>query len=204
MSAGVAPGPSFGSGGRFAHPIGSGRAFGPSRSFRDGFRGDGFHGRFHDRDDFFFRGGFGVGFVPWWGAGFGLGFGWDYPWGWGPGFYGSFGWWDPWWHGYNPGYWGYPGYGYDGYYGGGYYGGGGGYSSPRTHEDMGALDLDISPSDTEVYLNGEYVGRVRDFGGWGRGYLWLQKGTYDVVFYHQGYKTLARQVTVPGPGHQVG
>jgi hypothetical protein len=64
---------------------------------------------------------------------------------------------------------------------------------------MGALDLDISPSDTEVYLNGEYVGRVRDFGGWGRGYLWLQKGTYDVVFYHQGYKTLARQVTIyPG------
>ena len=33
----------------------------------------------------------------------------------------------------------------------------------------------------------------------GRGYLWLPQGTYDVAFYLDGYKTVARQITVyPG------
>ncbi|MBV8200750.1 MAG: PEGA domain-containing protein, partial [Acidobacteria bacterium] len=190
-------GPS-GSGGRTAHPIGGGGYFGPSRGFNGGFHG-GFHdGRFFDHGRFF-----GGGFYPWFGfgLGLGLGFGWDYPWGWGPGFYGY---WGPYWSGYNPGYGpgygyyypGYDGYGYDGY------GSGSGYSTPGTRENraqMGALDLDISPGDAQVYLNGEYIGRVRDFGGWRRGYLWLEKGTYDIVFYKEGYKTLARQVSIyPG------
>jgi hypothetical protein len=205
---------SSGSGGRFgggtAHPVGpGGRVFGPSRGFRDGFHGGGFHdGRFfRDRDRFFFGGG---GFFPFgFGLGLGLGFGWDYPWGWGPGFYGY---WGPSWYGYNPGYWDYPGYGaygYGGEYSDGYGSGGygsGGYGSggssapaPRARGGMGALNLDISPSDTEVYLNGEYIGRARDFSGWGRGYLWLEKGTYDIVFYKDGYRTLARQVSIyPG------
>jgi hypothetical protein len=201
-------GPSGGSGGGTAHPIGGGGFFGPSRGSHGGFRGDhdrffGDHGRFFDHDRFF-----GGGFYPWFGfgLGLGLGFGWDYPWGWGPGFYGY---WGPYWSGYNPGYWYYPGYGNDGYgydgYGNGYgsgYGSGSGYSGRRSHENrsqMGALDLDISPNDTQVYLNGEYIGRVRDFGGWGRGYLWLEKGTYDIVFYKEGFRTLARQVSIyPG------
>jgi len=64
---------------------------------------------------------------------------------------------------------------------------------------MGALSLDLSPSDAEVYLDGEYVGRVRDFSGWRNGYMWLKKGTYDIVFYKDGYRTLARQVSIyPG------
>jgi PEGA domain len=187
-------GPSAGFSGRTAHPIGPGTVFGPSRAgrgFRGGRFGDGrfFNDRFfHDR---FFFGGFGY---PWYGFGLGfglgLGFAWDYPWGWGPGFYGAYGYYDPWWYGYGPGYG--PGYygGYDGSYN----------SNPRYgHDDMGALDIDIKPNDAEVYLNGEYIGRVRDFGGWRHGNLWLQKGTYDIVFYREGYKTLARQVTIyPG------
>jgi hypothetical protein len=119
--------------------------------------------------------------------------------------------------------------GHGGYYGGGYYGGyypyGGywprafwgwywddyyyGYPYPYPHggynrydrydrEDMGALDLDVSPGRTQVYLDGQNVGTVDDFDGWPQ-YLWLPKGTYDVAFYLEGYKTLARQVTVyPG------
>jgi len=36
------------------------------------------------------------------------------------------------------------------------------------------------------------------FDGWPN-YLWLQKGTYDIVFYKEGFKTLARQSTIyPG------
>lgn len=119
--------------------------------------------------------------------------------------------------------------GHGGYYGGGYYGGyypyGGywprafwgwywddyyyGYPYPYPHggydrydrydrDDMGALDLDISPGRTQVYLDGQNIGTVDDFDGWPQ-YLWLPKGTYDVAFYLDGYKTLARQVTVyPG------
>jgi len=202
-------GPS-GSGGT-AHPISPGaRFFGPSRGFNGGFHGGFRGGRFgdgrffgHDRffhDRFFFDGFFPFGF----GFGLGLGFyGWDYPWGWGPGFYGY---WGPSWYGYNPGYGPYPGYGYDGYYGGGgdYSDGySPGYSAPapgpRPRAGMGALDIAISPGDAAVYLNGEYIGRARDFSGWGRGYLWLEKGTYDIVFYKDGYRTLARQVSIyPG------
>jgi hypothetical protein len=187
-------GPS-GSGG-MAHPIGSGRFFGPSRGFHGGFDHGGRFFRDHDR---FFGGGF---FPFGFGLGLGLGFAWDYPWGWGPGFYGY---WGPSWYGYNPGYGPYyPGYGYNGGYDG-YGGDPNGYSpgysapAPRSRGEMGALDIAISPSDTEVYLNGEYIGRARDFSGWGRGYLWLEKGTYDIVFYKDGYRTLARQVSIyPG------
>ena len=185
-----------------AHPIGGGRFFGPSRGFGGGFHGGGFRGGF--RGDRFFGGGF---FPFGFGLGLGLGFAWDYPWGWGPGFYGY---WGPSWYGYNPGYPYYPGYGYDGYYGGDSYGGdnSNGYSpgygnnsapAPRPRAGMGALNLDVSPSDTAVYLNGEYIGRARDFSGWGRGYLWLEKGTYDIVLYKDGYRTLARQLSIyPG------
>jgi hypothetical protein len=116
-----------------------------------------------------------------------------------------------------------------GYYGGGYYGGyypygywpraffgwywddyywrepypygygyGHGYGRERSREDMGALDLDLSPGRTEVFLDGQNIGTVDDFDGWPQ-YLWLPKGTYDIAFYLDGYKTLARQVTVyPG------
>ncbi len=110
-----------------------------------------------------------------------------YPYGWGnygfwPGYYG---WW--WWGGY-------PYYGY-GNYNGGYYD----YDRDRA----GALDLDVAPARTEVYVDGQYIGKVDGFDGWPR-YLWLPKGTYDVVLFLDGYKTIARQITVyPGSVIQI-
>jgi PEGA domain-containing protein len=90
--------------------------------------------------------------------------------------------------------WGYP-YPYDDPYYGGY---GGGYRRGYRNGDMGALDLDVSPGNAEVYVDGERIGRATDFDGWPQ-YLWLEKGTYDVVFYKDGYKTIARQITIyPG------
>ncbi len=83
-------------------------------------------------------------------------------------------------------------------YGHGY--GHGGYRSGRAWdgEDWGALDLDVSPAKTEVFLDGQYLGRVDAFDGFPQ-YLWLEEGTYDLVLYRDGYKTIARQVTVlPG------
>lgn len=115
--------------------------------------------------------------------------------------------------------------GHGGYYGGGWYGGGY-YSYPYGFwprfwwgvlwddypyyyphgepgyygrgGETGALDLDIYPGRTEVFVDGKPLGKVDAFDGWPR-YLWLPKGTYDVVFYLDGYRTIARQITVyPG------
>jgi hypothetical protein len=84
------------------------------------------------------------------------------------------------------------GYGYGGY---GHRYGGDGYGS---RDQMGAIDLDLSPGRTEVFLDGENIGTVDDFDGWPQ-YLWLPKGTYDIAFYLDGYKTLSRQVSIyPG------
>jgi len=73
---------------------------------------------------------------------------------------------------------------------------------PYLHEgrnrEMGALDLDVSPGRTQVYLDGQYIGVADQYDGW-PSYLWLERGTYDIVFYLNGYETLARQVSVhPG------
>jgi len=64
--------------------------------------------------------------------------------------------------------------------------------------EKGALNLDISPADAQVYVDGVYVGLVSSFDAWPN-YLWLPKGTYDILFYKEGFKTLARQLTIyPG------
>lgn len=108
--------------------------------------------------------------------------------------------------GYYPGYYHYPYYGlgmwfgwrnYPYYWGGAY--GPGPYpvyvNGRPTRQDLGALDLDVSPEKAEVYLNGQRIGVCDDFDGY-PGYLWLPAGTYDVAFYHPGFKTLARQYTI--------
>lgn len=107
------------------------------------------------------------------------------------GFYDPFYFWGPyphygWWAG---AYWGDPYvYGPGGYY----------YRGDGHYTDKGALDLDVWPGDTEVWLDGERIGTVDDFDGWPQ-YLWLEKGTYDLVLFRQGYKTIAKQMTIyPG------
>jgi hypothetical protein len=107
----------------------------------------------------------------------------------GPSWRGSW-WWDPYPYG-----WGWYGvWGPMGYY----------YDSPEryrysaTRDQTGALDLDVSPERAEVYVDGRYVGRADDFDGFPT-YLWLPKGTYDVVLYREGYETIARQYSIyPG------
>jgi hypothetical protein len=98
---------------------------------------------------------------------------------------------------------------YGGWYGGPYWGGPywGGYWGPawggytvvypmvdRTH---GALDLDVSPERAQIYVDGELVGEADDFDGF-PDFLWLEKGTYDVVIFHAGYQTIARQYSIYG------
>lgn len=72
-----------------------------------------------------------------------------------------------------------------------------GYDYPA-RGPMGALDLNVKPKKTEVYLDGQYIGVSGDYDGFPR-YLWLEKGTYELVFFRQGYETVAREYTVfPG------
>jgi hypothetical protein len=107
-------------------------------------------------------------------------------------YYGPGWWWAPygywgWWLGDN--YWPYDPYYYDRpYERRGYY----------DRDEVGALDLDVSPGRTQVYLDGQYLGTVDQYDGFPT-YLWLDKGTYDLVLYLDGFRTVAKQISVyPG------
>jgi len=92
--------------------------------------------------------------------------------------------------------WGYPGYGYYGGYG--WYGPPSwGYTSvyPVSGASYGALDLDVSPEGAQIYVDGNLVGVADDFDGYPN-FLWLDKGTYDVVIFAPGYQTIARQYSI--------
>lgn len=124
--------------------------------------------------------------------------GYYYPRGYYGGYYGPSWWWSPYgywggWFWLGDNYWPYDPHHYYGY-------------GPRSYDryrgygngDAGALDMDVSPGRTQVYLDGQYIGTVDQYDGFPT-YLWLDEGTYDVVLYLDGYKTLARQMTIrPG------
>jgi len=110
----------------------------------------------------------------------------------------SHGWYGGGWYGGYPGYGGYGGYGSYGWYAPpGAWGGGWGYTSvyPMPGATHGALDLDVSPENAQVYVDGELVGVADDFDGF-PDFLWLEKGTYDVVIFSPGFQTLARQYSI--------
>jgi hypothetical protein len=90
--------------------------------------------------------------------------------------------WSSWWWPWGPAVYG--GYGYGSY-----------RDSERRGRGFGALDTDVWPEEAEVWVDGERVGTADDFDGF-PSYLWLPEGTYDVVFYLPGYRTLARQYSI--------
>jgi len=67
------------------------------------------------------------------------------------------------------------------------------YGRAVAYEPQGALDLNVKPKDTQVFVNGYYVGTTGDFDGWPR-YLWLDEDTYELIFYKDGYETVVREV----------
>lgn len=108
--------------------------------------------------------------------------GYHYPYYRGPYSYHPWYWWGPYYGFYPPYPWGLGAYWYP----------------ERVHENMGALDLDLRPEKAEVYLDGYKIGVADNFDGWPR-YLWLEEGTYDLVFYHEGFETISRQYSIyPG------
>ena len=84
-------------------------------------------------------------------------------------------------------------YGSYGYYNGPYR-----YNHSYSSDRWGSLDLDVRPEKAQVYVNGQHVGVADNYDGFPE-YLWLKEGTYNIVFYAEGYETLTRKVTVlPG------
>ena len=102
------------------------------------------------------------------------------------GYYGSF--YCPW---YGFGWWGaYPWYGY-GYAGPVYYGYG--YDPSDS-----SVRLEVSPRETEVYVDGSLAGIVDDFDGTFQR-LHLPPGDHEIELYLQGYKSVRQQVLLtPG------
>lgn len=73
------------------------------------------------------------------------------------------------------------------------------YYGPHSYDygdaRLGALDLNVKPKKTEVWVDGQLVGPSGKFDGF-PGYLWLERGRHELVFYHPGFGTDVRQVRV--------
>ena len=97
----------------------------------------------------------------------------------------------------------YFGYGWPGYaapWGWGY------YPPPRVGPDLGyarvrgfgALDLHVKPGNAEVWVDGRFAGKAGDLDGW-PSYLWLRKGSHEIVVYRKGYETFRESYDIePG------
>jgi hypothetical protein len=63
---------------------------------------------------------------------------------------------------------------------------------------FGALDLNVKPKDTQVWIDGGYVGTTGKLDGT-PSYLWLERDSYEVVFYKEGHESVVKRFTVtPG------
>lgn len=90
-------------------------------------------------------------------------------------------------------------YGYGNHYYPRFYGHNGGpYQAVGLLDYLGGLDLNVKPKNTQIYLNGRYIGVTDNFDGIPR-YLWLEEGTHEVIFFNEGYKTVLHEFIVrPG------
>lgn len=65
-------------------------------------------------------------------------------------------------------------------------------------QGWGAVDLDIKPKKAEVWVDGEFVGKVGEFDGY-PSYLWLKEGVHKVTVYEGGFESLERELSIkPG------
>lgn len=98
-----------------------------------------------------------------------------------PYFWGSYGW-SPYW---SP-YWGSYAYGYP-YYWGGY------YRRYDPSDALGAARLQVTPRETEVFVDGYFAGVVDDFDGFSQR-LRLEPGEHEVTLFLEGHRPLTRRM----------
>lgn len=92
----------------------------------------------------------------------------------------------------------YAAYPYGAYPYGGYRRGPGyepGYRYGVRYQEPGAIDLNVKPKRTEVYVDGALVGSAGQFDGF-PDYLWLTPGSHEIVLYRDGYVTQRRVVEI--------
>ena len=84
---------------------------------------------------------------------------------------------------------------YDPYYHGGYsyYGGYSAYGAGPFYRPDAALRLQVSPRETEVFVDGYFAGIVDDYDGIFQR-LRLEPGEYEMALYLPGYRTVTQQV----------
>lgn len=70
-----------------------------------------------------------------------------------------------------------------------------GYRAVGEAGNLGAIDINVKPKRTRVYLNGNYIGMTGDFDGF-PDYLWLEEGTHELAFYHEGYLTAVQEIAI--------
>jgi hypothetical protein len=58
---------------------------------------------------------------------------------------------------------------------------------------IGALKLNVKPRKAEVFVDGEFVGHVRNFDGY-PSLLWLEEGTHRITIYKGGFKTFEDEI----------
>ena len=63
---------------------------------------------------------------------------------------------------------------------------------PNTY---GAINIKVKPKKAKVYVDGHYVGTAGKFDGWPQK-LWLNEGSYELIFYLEGHKTVRKEVQV--------
>lgn len=96
-------------------------------------------------------------------------------------YWGGWGWWGPDYYGdYGPGY----GPAYD-----------------DDQEDVATVDIDVSPAEARVYLDGQYIGAADDFAG-DPNYLSLRPGSYRLEFRLEGYESLGIDIDAE-PGAKI-
>ena len=112
------------------------------------------------------------------------------------GFYGSFGW------GFGIGY----GFGYPYAYGYPYYGFGYGYGQypypyygPIVYDYSGSARLQVTPRNTQVYIDGYFVGVVDSFDG-NLQRLHVEAGEHELQLYLDGHRTFTQKVLFPRGG----
>jgi hypothetical protein len=88
---------------------------------------------------------------------------------------------DPWWYPYPFGF--YPPYAY----------------GPAYYAPTASLRVQVSPRDTEVFVDGYYAGLVDNFDGMFQG-LRLEPGEHDVTLYREGYRSVTQKIFLQDRG----